>query len=96
MEIPILVVVALKGFDAVCGAVYGRIGDMAHELGQGAAVIDLRMVCNDIVDFLQINCFLQVLDILFCERKPGRIDQGYLFFFDEIRIIGRCVEYSSP
>ena len=55
MEVPVLVVMALERLDAVGRAVDRRVGDAAHQLGQGAAVVDLRMVGDHVVDLFQVD-----------------------------------------
>jgi hypothetical protein len=51
-------------------------------------VIDFRMVGNHVVDCFQIDVLFQVLNILFGIRRPDRIDDGDLFLFDQIGIVG--------
>jgi hypothetical protein len=59
-KIPILMILATKRLNRVCGAVYWRIGDVLHQTRQRPAVVDFAMVCDYRVYAVKINFVFQV------------------------------------
>jgi len=87
-EIPVLMVMALQGLYGIGGAIDGGVGDEAHQLRQGAAVVTFGVTCDDEINLFQINFFFQVLDEFIGERFPHGINQHRFFVADKIRIVG--------
>jgi len=87
-EIPVLMVMALQRPDSIGGAIDGSIGNEAHQLRQGTAVVTFGVTCDDEINLFQINFFFQVLDEFIGERFPHGINQHRFFIADKIRIVG--------
>jgi hypothetical protein len=88
-EIPVLMKVSLERFYGVLRAVYGGIGYVFHQFRQGAAVIRLGVICNDKVDFVEIDPVFEMFDKLHPENIPYRIYQHGFFIPDKVCIVGR-------
>ena len=61
---------------------------MVHQIGQGTAVIDLRMIRYDIIDILGRNLLEQFFDITFGEGRPSSIDEGRFLIPNQVGIVG--------
>jgi len=87
-EVPVLVVVAFQGLDAIFRAVDWRVRDFLHQLRQRAAVVDLRVVGDDVIDGVQINFIFQLGDVFLREWHPDGVNQDGFFVADQIGIVG--------
>ena len=78
-EIPFrMMIMSLNDLFAVRRAVDRGVRDLAHQLGQRAAVVDIVVVHHDIINLFQVDFLFEPGDELLIERLPHRVDQDGL------------------
>ncbi|OQC73184.1 MAG: hypothetical protein BWX45_00627 [Deltaproteobacteria bacterium ADurb.Bin002] len=90
LEVPVLVIVALEGFQSVGCAVHGLTGNPVHQERQGAGVVHFRVVGNHVVDFVEVDFFGKIVHEFFCERRPDRVNESGLFISHQVRVVRRA------
>ncbi len=87
LKVPVLVVQSAQDALRLLRAVYGCVGNLAHQHGQCAAVVALAVVYHDGVDVPQVHLLLQMGHELLVVGIPYRVDEHRLLIPNQVGIV---------
>ena len=85
---------AVEGFQRSEGlgvAHHLHLGEFTKHCGHGAAMVRLVVIDDQVVHFAALEHRLHLEEVFFQEIGLHGIDEGHLFIYDEIGVVGHAV-----